>query len=515
MYYAQLDALLRGKMIGRIPAGIFCLALIGVLFFSGCSRQEVTWSAPVLPAEVPVEVPTNLSPSTPGAAAEEPTASPAFLTLDRAIDEALAASPELEQVKQRIQAASEQVKQAEALFYPRLVFTEDYGLTDQPGSAFMYILNQRRFQSTLNFNDPGVQQNFATRIQGQITVFSGGADWYGRKAAQFQQHAVSAEYNATINQLVSNVSETYFKWLQALGFIGVAERAFESAKVGEEIGAARVRAQAALPSELTRLKVRTAETHSNLISAKTGARRLQAAIERLIVRPVRPEEVPEPAAELERPGREPPASGQKELVDQALKYRPEMAAAASLIQAARERVRASRSGFLPKISANAFYEWDNQNLGDIGISHRIGSGPQLTPEGWFLGVTLSWPLFEGGTSLARMREAEANLEQMKAHGRQVALDIALEVNQASLAVEEAMEKIRVSEVQKKLADESLSETRRLYRDQAATIDALLQAEVASNRADVSYTAALFDGKIAQTALMQSLGAFTDWTKTHK
>jgi len=140
MYCAQLDALLRGKMIGRILASIFCLVLIGALFFSGCSRQEATWSASVLPAGVPAEAPTSLSPSTTGATAEEPAALPALLTLDRAIDEALAASPELEQVKQRIQAASEQVKQAEALFYPRLVFTEDYGLTDQPGTAFMYIL---------------------------------------------------------------------------------------------------------------------------------------------------------------------------------------------------------------------------------------------------------------------------------------------------------------------------------------------------------------------------------------
>ncbi|MGA9234770.1 MAG: hypothetical protein WBV91_08080, partial [Desulfobacterales bacterium] len=43
------------------------------------------------------------------------------LTLDQTIDEALRASPELEQIRQRIDAAGEQVRQAEASFYPRLI----------------------------------------------------------------------------------------------------------------------------------------------------------------------------------------------------------------------------------------------------------------------------------------------------------------------------------------------------------------------------------------------------------
>ncbi len=98
---------------------------------------------------------------------------------------------------------------------------------------------------------------------------------------------------------------------------------------------------------------------------------------------------------------------------------------------------------------------------------------------------------------------------MEAHGKQVALDIALEVHQAALAVQEAAEKIHVAAERKQWSQQALEEVRRQYQSQVVTVDALLQAEVAWNQAEVGYTAALFEGKIAQALLRQSLGDFAE------
>jgi outer membrane protein TolC len=347
------------------PVCLFCLVLLGAVLFPGCSHREAVRDVSSLETQTPGDLQAVPHPAPADIPPESPSASSSVLTLDRAVEEALAASPELEQIKRRIEAASEQVRQAESYFYPKLIVTEDYGLTNEPGQAFMYIINQRRFLPSIDFNEPGVQQDLTTRVQGEIQFFSGGADWYGRKAAQAGRRAVSAELRAACSQLVSRVSETYLKWLQALGFIGVAQRALDSAEVSEQMGVARVRAQTALPSEIARLKANTAEAQSDLICAKTGARRLQAAIERLIARSLNPDETPRPEIELQRPGREPPAGTPKELVDRALQSRAETASAAALIDAARERVRASRSGLLPKISSNAFHEWNGEGFGNM------------------------------------------------------------------------------------------------------------------------------------------------------
>jgi len=418
------------------------------------------------------------------------------LLLERAIEEALRASPELRQIEERISAASEQVRQAESAFYPRLVVSEEYNVTDNPVYALMNIINQRRLQPTVNFNEPGQQQNYSSRIRGEWNLLEGGSRWFDRSGAMNRQRSLDAELQGGRNQLVSKVTETYYRWLQALGFIGVAEKALESAQTDERLGEARLRVEMALPGEVARLKARSAEAHGNLVSARTGVRKLQAALERLLARPIRPEEVPDPALTSSLPPPEELEEDTGSLVRRALDQRPEMGAVRSLIDAALDRVRSAQGELLPKLGANAQYQWDSEAF--------IASA-----ESWMIGVQATWPLFEGGVTSSKIREARAHLKELEARGEQVSLDIALEVRHAVLAVREAAEKIQVAEERRMWAQKALDEVRNLYRNEMATVDSLLQAEVAWNQAEVSYAAALFEGKIAQALLKRSLGDFTE------
>jgi outer membrane protein TolC len=296
---------------------------------------------------------------------------------------------------------------------------------------------------------------------------------------------------------VAKVSETYYRWLNGLCFIGVAEKALDSAKTDERLGEARIRAEMALPSEILRLKVRTSEAHEHLVTARTGARKLQAGLERLLARSIRPEEIPDLAQVIsfQSPFERTPEDTDA-LVRKALENRPEMAAARSLIKSAEERVKSARGGLLPKIGASAWYQWDSEDL-------------SRSAESWMVDLQASWPIFEGGATLSRIREARNRLEEIKARGNQVALDIALEVNQAALAVQEATENAKVAEERKQWAEKALEEVRNLYRDQVVAVDSLLQAEVAWNQAEVSYTAALFELKISHALLKESLGDFAE------
>jgi len=428
--------------------------------------------------------------------------SPTSLTVDQAIREALAASPELEQIRRRLEAAGEQVHQAEAAFYPRVVFSEDFNVTDNPVFALMNIINQRQLEVGTDFNHPGRKHNFSSRIQGELSVFEGGSRWYDRQAADNQRRSVEAELLAARNRLVATVTENYYRWLQALDFIHVAEAALAAARTDEQLGEARVAAEIALPSELLRLKTQTAEQHGNLVTAKTSARRLQAALERLITRPIDAHEIPPASLSAELPSdAAEPAGETSGLIERALDQRPELAAVNAMIAAALNRVQSARGDLWPKLAAQSWYQWDSEDFSDIGAS-------------WMLAVQATWPLFQGGLTLAKIGQAQADMKALQAKGEQVALDIALEVNQAVLAVEDAAQKIRVAADRKRYAREALEETRNLYQNEVVKVDALLQATVAWNRAEVAYSAALFEGKIAQTLLRQTLGEFVNWTEGH-
>lgn len=418
------------------------------------------------------------------------------LTVERAVEEALRASPELEQMRQRMRAAAEQVRQVEATFYPRLIVSEDFNITNNAVFALMDIINQRRFRTDIDFNSPGTQQNFGSRVRGEWTLFEGGSRWYDRRTALAQERSVGAEWQAARNQLVAKATEIYYQWLQALAFIAVAERAFEFAQTDERLGEARLRAEAALPSEVLRLKVRRAEAHANLVTARTSTLKLQAGLERLMARSIAPAEIPDPGIRVPTLQTDAPFQDADRKIAIALERRPEMAAVKSLIEAARARVSSTQGGFLPRVGTNVDYLLDSEKLGKFADS-------------WFVGIQATWPLFEGGLSVSRMEEARCRLKEMESRGDQIALDIALEVNQATLAVREAAEKIRVAEERRVWAEKALEEVRLIYERQAATVDALLQAEVAWNQAEVSYTAALYEGKIAQAFLRRAVGDFAE------
>jgi outer membrane protein len=416
------------------------------------------------------------------------------LTAERAIQEALKASPELEQIRLRIAAAGEQVKQANAAFYPRLILAEEYNTTDNPVYALMNIINQRRLQPNVDFNSPGQEQDFSTQIRGQWSVFEGGRRFYDRKAALGERDSLEAALLSARNEMVGKVTETYYRWLRSLDFIGVADRALQVSRTDEQLAESRLSAGIALPSELMRLKAGTAEARGDLVAARTGARRYQAALERLIVRPIRAEEIPETTPLLSPP---PKQLDSRDLVEKAIEKRPEMAALRSLIEAARMRVRSARGTLLPRLETNASYQWDSESLGDASGS-------------WMVSILATWPLFEGGARLSQIREAQAKLKEIEARGEQVALDIALEVHQASLSVQEAAEKIQVADERRKYAQIAMKEVQNQYRNEVVTVDSLLQAEVSWKQAEASYAASIFDGKIAHVLLRKAVGDFANW-----
>jgi len=419
------------------------------------------------------------------------------LSLDRAIEEALKASPELEQIQQRIDAATEQARQATAAFYPRIVLAEEYNATDNPVFALMNTINQRRLETNVNFNHPGQQQNYSSKVRGELTLFEGGRRWYDRKAALDVHDSVQTELLAARNILVAKVTEIYYQWLQALDFIGLAEQTLEAAKTNVRLAEARKNAHMALSSEVMRLKARAAEVHGDLVSARASARRMQAGLERLLVRSIQAEEIPKTIAKTPFTAAEDVDQDPETLIKRALDNRPELAAIRFLIRAARKRVSSAKGDLWPSLGTSAEYQWDSENLSEGADS-------------WLFAVRFTWPVFEGGISLSKIREAQIRLRELESRSEQVSLDVALEVTQASLVLQEAVEKIKVAEERRKWAQKALEEVRQQYNHQVVTVDSLLQTEVSWQRAEVAYTAALFEGKIAEALLRRSLGEFANW-----
>lgn len=93
-------------------------------------------------------------------------------------------------------------------------------------------------------------------------------------------------------------------------------------------------------------------------------------------------------------------------------------------------LKSTRADFSPRLQANA------------GIKRSAFSWPPRDDE-WQTSLVLSFPIFEGGSRIHRVSEAESRLNQIQADKRSVLDDLALGLEQAWQSLQDAVERIEV------------------------------------------------------------------------
>jgi outer membrane protein TolC len=126
-------------------------------------------------------------------------------------------------------------------------------------------------------------------------------------------------------------------------------------------------------------------------------------------------------------------------------------------------------------------------------------------EVWEINLTLQWSLFDGGNRIARRREARSLLDAAQASIRAVELDIARQVEQAAIAVQEADERIQAAQVAVVSAVENFRLAQGRFDAGVGTILELTDAQLALTQAQSSEAQALADYRIELARLQRALG----------
>jgi len=182
----------------------------------------------------------------------------------------------------------------------------------------------------------------------------------------------------------------------------------------------------------------------------------------------------------------------KPLIDEAIKGRPEMAAFDQQAHAQEETISSARGAYGPALSANA------------GVSQ---GGEQLDNLGWngYVGLSLSWNLFQGGLTNATVAEAEANLRVIAAQEEGEKQQIAADVNSARLAVRAGLESQAAAQVALTNAKELLRLAEGQYQTGIGSIIQLSDAQVAESSAEAQVIQAEFNLAAARAQLLKALG----------
>jgi outer membrane protein len=413
------------------------------------------------------------------------------LTLARAEQNALGHQPTIRQAEGQTEAAAGRVEEARAGYLPQVGVTGTYQRTTGNFVSRAGVLPQTNMNVVVNTAvgwDPKFDYwSFALTGSQLIYDFNATADRW--RAASASRDAAEANVQATGAQALLNVRRAYFQARGQRDLVRVAEETVANQQKHldqiQNFVAAGMRSQIDLATARTAL----ANARVQLVTAVNGYAAGLALLDQAMGQPT-DERYDLTDNEL------PPVEGEDAdahtLIERAVKARPEITVAERNRSAQERTVDAFRGSYGPALSAAA-------GLTDAGAS--LG---KLTPN-WFVGLTASWALLQGGLTTGQVREARGTLAALTAQEETVRLQVSVEFEQGRLAVVAAKSSIAAAEEALASAREQLKLAEARYETGQGSVIELADAQVAQTSAAAQEVGARYGLASARAQLLAALG----------
>jgi outer membrane protein len=322
-----------------------------------------------------------------GAAVAQPAAD--TLTLDRAIEIALAQQPAIRQSRAALEAANGRVDLARVARKPTVTLSATAGY----GSAPVRPCADDPTKSCGGFFDPTASTSVGARADWRIYDF--GQTAANIRAAELAAQATAAGQTTTTLDIRTNVEVAFLEAVARRRLVQVAETTVKSEEVHLDQAKRFVAAQAKDPIEVAQAQARAANARSTLAQAQS-AEAIALANLRAAIGWVDASRSPVVAADWPTPPAAEPGA-LAALVESSRSHRPEIIQLDKQIASAEASLDAAIAERRPTLSATASTQWSPD-------------ATDWSPEpSWAAGLTLSWQLFDGGRGRADQRIARANV----------------------------------------------------------------------------------------------------------
>lgn len=416
------------------------------------------------------------------------------LSFSKAVETALLNNPDIKSTKAEIERKEADKQHATALFMPKVDIYTDYIRGDSPSASLFTAIDQRELEPDTDFNNPGEFENFESGVRASMMLFNGGKDILERKAADDFLNAARAESKSVINSITADVMKGWFNILSAKRFTTIAEDSIETIQKQLEIMTIRFKGGSVLKSDILALKVRLAEAEEERIKNKSRISLAKATLAVLLGLS------PENTLLIDRSKND--FSSFEQYVTQSLKAksttRPEIIQAEKMVLGTKKASNTAKRFYTPTIQLAGKYYLDDE---EMRYSRER--------ENWTLGVMMNLNLFSGMTNTAKKKKASANLISARQTKKKTELNVQLDIKKSTLMLEEAVARLKVSEKNKELAEESLMLVKKQYDGGAVSITRYLDAELAYSRAKSSLATVTFDKMVAIVETARANGLLAD------
>lgn len=431
------------------------------------------------------------------------------LTLDfrQAIDMALRQNPDLLSAQAQIAQAQAGVSQAEGARLPKITATVGATRTNDALNAFGMKLSQR--QATFNdfganqftgpeslgvapnnLNDPGWVNNFSTRLEAQLPLYTGGKLQGYRQQARAMLLAAQSGDVAARQQIIARALQAYDGVYTARAFQGVAAKALEAAQSQVKTVDSLLKQGVVIKSDLLSAQVRLEDV--KLQQEQAGDMEAQAmdALHVALGLPLteKIELGPEVQVSL-------PAGSPDRWIGQALENNPQIQALRQQIQAASGKVEVARSELYPQVGALARVDTADPSVGFSAHSYTIGA--QLT-----------WNVFDGGVARQGVDQAVAQRMEMQAKLQSAENQLGMQIQDSYRKALNAQNQLKTRALAVQQSEEAARIVSKRYANGVGTLVEVQGAQAQLDKARADLVLARNQINMQRAALRLALGQLT-------
>jgi outer membrane protein len=417
-----------------------------------------------------------------------------LLTVDRAVQDALAQNASLRAARAAVSETDARFGEARSGWFPRVSVTETWQRGDQPVFVFSSRLAARQFAAT-NFaidalNHPDAVGFFRNSIAIEQMLFDGGRQRSIVESARSHREIAQLSSDEASAALVLTTVQAYGRTVMAGAGRRAAEAALEAAR--EDLSRAQHRRDTgiATDADVLALVAHVADLEQQAIQHEGDAAVARAELNRLMGIPIERE------YQVVEPSRDDSSALATATVDALLTEadgrRPELrraAAAQRLRDADRQNARAA---LIPQVAAQAGFDVSGTQFGNRASA-------------WLVGAEVRWSLSLGGAELARLRAAGDARIRAAAEAEDIRAAVHVEVVTALRRLQTANARRSAGRAALEQARESHRITRDRFEAGLASVTDVLRASSAVVDAETQRISAAVDAVVSEAMLRRALG----------
>jgi outer membrane protein TolC len=419
-----------------------------------------------------------------------------LVTLDRAVQQALAQNASLRASRAAVSEADARVAETRSGWYPRVSVTETWQRGNQPVFVFGSLLSSREFAAK-NFaidalNHPDATGFFRSSIAVEQLLFDGGRQGSAVGGAESRRDLARLSSDEAAASLALATVQAYGRTLAAEAGQRASEAALEAAR--EDLSRAEHRRDTGVATDADALALvaRVADLEQRALQFRGDAAVSRAELSRLMGAPIDREyqvSLPPDAAGLVLA-----TTAVNVLLTEAERSRPDLRRAAAALRGADADRMGARAALIPQVAGQAALDFNGTQFGDRASA-------------WLAGVEFRWALSLGGAERARMKAAADARTRAAAEAEDVRAAVHVEVVSALRRLQAANARRSAGQAAVDQARESQRITRDRFEAGLATVTDVLRASSAVVDAESQRVSAAVDAFVSEAMLRRALGRY--------